>query len=473
MRPSPVPQTWPRLVIAAAAFGTLCRLAQWVWNTSLWHDEAFVALNVLGRTFGQLLGPLDWDEAAPPGFLAAEKLAATVLGSSEYALRLLPLLAGLAGLWAFVALARRVSGTGQAALFAALLMAASPKLVVQANEVKHFTLDLLFAVLLTRLALAALEVPGPARALLSWGALGAAGLWLSYASLFVFAGTSLALLMRARAFPRAARAAWAAANAAVLLSFALLLGPIGAQRSGRLASFWTASTPDASGPLALASWLGRAVVALFDYCWQPYGLALLVLGVAGGFLLVRTGRSATLLCLSLPAGVSLVASFLHFWPFGGNQHMVFAAPAVLLLSAEGLEALRLRLDAWRPRAGLLAVLAVFGYRVPNAAWQVAAPRLRHEVRPAARFYEANARPGDAVLCFDDATYGFYLGRAPGLPAAEPASDQRVWVLTLRNARRPETASGLETIQRLDGLRPRLLSREEFGAAATLWGPERR
>ena len=41
---------------------------------------------------------------------------------------------------------------------------------------------------------------------------------------------------------------------------------------------------------------------------------------------------------ALPIALSLVASFLGRWPFGGNQHMVFAAPAVLLLAAEGIAA---------------------------------------------------------------------------------------------------------------------------------------
>jgi predicted membrane-bound mannosyltransferase len=120
-------------------FGLVCRLRQYGANTSLWHDEALVALNVLHKSFAGLLGPLEWKEAAPPGFLVVEKLAVSFLGRSEYALRLIPLLAGLVGLTLFAGLARRVSGTGAAWLWAVLLMAASGKLIVQSNEVKHFT----------------------------------------------------------------------------------------------------------------------------------------------------------------------------------------------------------------------------------------------------------------------------------------------------------------------------------------------
>ncbi len=125
-----------------------------------------------------------------------EELTVSLLGRSEYALRLVPLLAGLAGVVAFAGLVRQVCGTGAAAFWAMLLMAASPNLIRHSNMVKHFTLDLLWAVLLSRLAIRVCRLSRPGRALLAWGALGAAGLWLSYASLFVFAGTSLALAPR-------------------------------------------------------------------------------------------------------------------------------------------------------------------------------------------------------------------------------------------------------------------------------------
>jgi len=82
-----------RFVLLAVLFGLVCRLSQYAANTSIWHDEAYVALNVLQKTFTALLGPLDWNEASPPGFLVVEKLVAAFLGRSEYALRLVPLVA--------------------------------------------------------------------------------------------------------------------------------------------------------------------------------------------------------------------------------------------------------------------------------------------------------------------------------------------------------------------------------------------
>ena len=263
-RPKPV--CW--FVLLAVLFGLVCRLSQYAANTSLWHDEAYVALSILHKSFAGLLGRLDWKEASPPGFLVVEKLVAAFLGRSEYALRLVPLVAGLAGLICFAGLARRVCGAGVAAFFAVLMMAASAKLIVQSNEVKHFTMDLLLAVLLGWLAIRIWHLRSPGRALLAWGALGAAGLWLSYASLFVFAGTSLALVPRViRAWHWPVWATYLAANLAVLISLVLLLGPIRAQLSEEMLGFWAKSFPDTSSLAALVYWLGRSHLGLFNYFW--------------------------------------------------------------------------------------------------------------------------------------------------------------------------------------------------------------
>ena len=322
------------LVLVAVVFGLVCRVSQYAANTSVWHDEAFVALNVIHKTFTSLLGPLDWHEASPPGFLIVEKLVISLLGRSEYALRLLPLLAGLAGTICFAGLARQVSGAGTASIWAVLLMAASAKLIVQSNEVKHFTLDLLWAVLLSWLAIRIPRLRRPGGLLLGWGALGAIGLWLSFASLFVFAGASLALApfaIRRWRWPECA--AYLAANLAVLAALGSLLGPIRAQLSGIMLGFWANSFPDTSSLAALVYWLGRSHVSLFNYFWQPLGAELFTLALLGGFCCWRTGRRSELLCLSLPVVMAVAASFLHLWPFGGNQHMVFAAPSAFLLAA--------------------------------------------------------------------------------------------------------------------------------------------
>jgi hypothetical protein len=52
-------------IYAIFALAVGMSLAQYLYNRSLWCDEAWVALNILNRDFGELLNPLDYIQVAP------------------------------------------------------------------------------------------------------------------------------------------------------------------------------------------------------------------------------------------------------------------------------------------------------------------------------------------------------------------------------------------------------------------------
>ncbi|HEV3115082.1 MAG TPA: hypothetical protein VGY99_31745 [Candidatus Binataceae bacterium] len=257
MRDTTGQQSHNLLVLAVLAFGVICRLTRYLADSSLWYDESFVALNVIHKSFAELFGPLDWNEASPPGFLVAEKLIVSIFGISEYSLRLLPLIAALAALLLFAPLARRLCDNGPAMLWALILFAAWPVAIGQAGTLKHFSLDVLLGIVLFLLALPTCETqPNPARLLL-WGAVGASGVWLSFATVFTFAGT--ALVMAAPAFGRWSarqRIAFVAANLMMLISLTGLTGSALAQRSAGLMDYWTrhGAFPDGSGARPVRCW---------------------------------------------------------------------------------------------------------------------------------------------------------------------------------------------------------------------------
>src|SRR5687768_18061135 len=94
--PSPVVSS---ALIALVAIGAGLRLMQYIGNPALSLDEIAVARNVLERNLWDLLAtPLAYDQTAPKGFLIATKFVTSVFGSSDYALRLFPLLCSLAAL---------------------------------------------------------------------------------------------------------------------------------------------------------------------------------------------------------------------------------------------------------------------------------------------------------------------------------------------------------------------------------------
>ena len=56
-------------------YGFILRLAHYITNRSLWLDEAFIALNIINKSFFQLVDKLDYCQAAPIGFLFIEKIS--------------------------------------------------------------------------------------------------------------------------------------------------------------------------------------------------------------------------------------------------------------------------------------------------------------------------------------------------------------------------------------------------------------
>jgi hypothetical protein len=62
------------------AFGVALRLCEYLTNFSLNHDDICLALNVINRDARGLMGRLDFDQAAPLGFLWAERFIVLTLG---------------------------------------------------------------------------------------------------------------------------------------------------------------------------------------------------------------------------------------------------------------------------------------------------------------------------------------------------------------------------------------------------------
>src|SRR5258708_898949 len=92
---------------AVVLLGLLLRAYHNVRQQPVWHDEAALLVNVLDKDYGELMGPLLLDEAAPPLFLWLERTAFLTLGDGPLALRLLPFLASCGSLLPVAYLAPR------------------------------------------------------------------------------------------------------------------------------------------------------------------------------------------------------------------------------------------------------------------------------------------------------------------------------------------------------------------------------
>lgn len=136
------------LLYSGLVIGMACALYQWSINRSLWIDEAKLAINLLERSFAELLSPLDREQAAPIGYLWLQKAVLTVFGASERSLRLLPLLSYFISIRLLYLLCKRWFNNAHMQYLTAALFAGCYAMVYYASEVKQYGADVLIALLL-------------------------------------------------------------------------------------------------------------------------------------------------------------------------------------------------------------------------------------------------------------------------------------------------------------------------------------
>lgn len=152
--------------------GIFLRLFHFFDNRSFWIDEVYLSSSLIRMDFGELMTPpLDYEQKAPIGFLWLSKLAVLAFGKTEMALRLVPLLCGIALLFVFRPVARRFLQPVGVAVAVGIL-ALAPPLVYHAVEAKQYATEVL-ATAVTLWLYTRYHKQMSSQALLLWGIWGA------------------------------------------------------------------------------------------------------------------------------------------------------------------------------------------------------------------------------------------------------------------------------------------------------------
>lgn len=439
-----------RLLYAAVTLGIVARLVQYLWRRSYWHDEAYLVLNVTSLSYRRLVGPLPNAQSAPPGFLVAEKALFDAFSASEYVLRFIPVVLGVAAVVLMAVVARR--GLGRlGAVCAVALFALSDRLIAHAVEAKQYSGDVFFALALLLAAMDAHQ--SVQRRLLTASVLAAAALWFSHPVVFVFGGMGLALLPSFLRKDGLARGAWMFALCclpAVGSFAALYLLSIRHQEVGDLYAYWAERFPDWSRPWLLPLWLVKHLIGLCRYPYEIGGEVVFALACCGGWGLWHERRRQLLGLLLAPVGLTLLASLVGRYPFGGSRVTLFLAPAMFLLAGHGVEWLWSRVAETKWRAvGIAVPVILLGIGLAQVAFHLVLPRHRGHIRPAVEFMRAHRLANEPIYVIGEGSALLCYWRDPGLllplePADAPnIRDERFWVVSAisntRNERKVESA----------------------------------
>ncbi|MEJ2266230.1 MAG: glycosyltransferase family 39 protein [Anaerolineales bacterium] len=398
------------LAVGTVAFGMLLRIWQYFIDRSLWFDEAMLALNIVGRSFGGLTQPLDYSQGAPFGFLFVEKAAIYMLGNRDHVLRLLPIISGVAAMLLIYEVANLyLEGTG---IFVAVLaFAVSDRLIYYASEAKQYSCDVAISLVLLWFAYKCLKRDSSPRHFGGLALVGLISMWMSHPASFTLGAIGFSLLSDRLLKKDWRRLSWL--GLVFLVWVASFTG-----------LYYVSLRVLATNSILVKYWRNyfMPMPPWQDLAWFPESFARAIENPAGlsfvwisaiffliGSLSLFFKRWQTALILFLPFPAVLLASGLEKYPFG-DRLLLFIVPSMFMIIAEGLERARWALskvNRWVALGTWTIVLLLLAYNPTNLALHnLAAPPMREEIKPVMSYVHDHELDNDLVYVYYGAMPAF-------------------------------------------------------------------
>lgn len=332
--------SYPRWLYAILFYGIIARLVPYLHNRSLWLDEANLANAIIESSFNQLMGVLPYAQAAPIGFLWLEKISFYIFGSSEFSLRLIPLLTSIASLFLFYAFAKKIFQNNFIG-FALAFFAFCPSLVYYASEVKQYGFDVFTTLIMMNLSWPLLEAQPSKKSIFLVTIIGAILIWFSQPIIFILAGIGLTIFVQQIKQNRLHWPILFTMAVSWFISFGIYF--FGFLKLTIYADHLHNFHKDYFMPITFWKieswkWYFNTGVGLFE---NPGGILfkyiaapIALIGILFGFKKQKT----ILLFLLLPTVLTLIASGLHLYSTL-YRLILFLVPVLLIFVAKGLEVL--------------------------------------------------------------------------------------------------------------------------------------
>lgn len=450
--------------IIICGVGVVLRLRQYLFCRCLWLDEAMLALNILERDYSEFFRPETYGtklngiiavQVVAPLFMSFQKSIVWIVGNSEMTLRFFPFLCGVLSLILFHQYTGYYLKT-RGRLIALFLFAISNKLIYYSSELKQYSVDVFFVLLILCVTLKILRD----RSFLLVSVLtilGAVSIWISHAVLIVLPVTGLVLLfssLRKKGRIRVIAVlcmdiVWCLSMA--MLYFVALRG--GVHSSDMLCWHHELFIPITAGIRACGHWLiDRYLHVLINpLAWSRPGALYLAFWPTMLLLIgcVRLRKGLKGFLLWGPIVVALILSAMKKYPFGGRM-ILFLVPIFVVYAAAGMESLLQMVSVKSPRIRIIMstiiIVPLLIYPVAYSAYRFIIPYDRENVREALNMIRSRWSAGDCMFVSSRAWPAYlYYGRGRWSPdevfndrtAAGTLNEflstnvfQRLWVLAI-------------------------------------------
>ncbi len=396
-------------IIAIITYGIVVRLCEYLANRSLWMDEAVLTANIVRKSFLQFITqPMEGGQAAPLGFLWLTKAITTVFGTSEYALRALPLICGIAAIFVFRKLLIKVSSK-TAALIALALFSISVILVWHAAEFKQYSSDVLVFLSLLLWGTSLLEKKLTVKNSLCAGAIGAVAIWLSYPAVFALGAIWIVLFcdrFSRQEWPQIANLClslilWEISFVTMYVFSLNVIDPM------MLHQYWA----DFFMPVSFSYLENQLRTArhLLGIFYSPGALNQVLLSAVAfvtGACAIYKKEGPILFLLLLPLALVWIASGLHQYPFGARL-LLFYAPVLYLFIAEGLSFFIHRPAYSSKIIGIILSAAISWYPLTNTRQQLGGAAIYSEdIKPILNYVKNQRQKNDTIYVYYNARSAF-------------------------------------------------------------------
>jgi hypothetical protein len=402
-------------MLAIIAFGIILRASKYLPAFSMRGDELAVTLNLINRSAIDLLTrPLDYEQAAPFGFVLLIKTLIAFFGQSEYVLRLVAFVSGCVSLILMQSLLSKTVGK-YGHLFALAAFAFGNYLVYYSAELKQYSSDVLLCLVLLFAFYQHLSKETTAKDFVLLAAWGVFALCFSYPALFVLAGIGITLLVHY--WKDKQKLLWIILTGTVwavtFLAIYLLLLRHQTQDSylitfwGNLLSFMPMP------PWRELSWFPKALSGLFFVVAGLSSHLVLVLPiyVLGLWGFWKEKKWQWILALTIPIGLNILVSGFQKYPFHGRL-ILYLLPLIFIVLGKGIDfiisLIRNRVLA-NTTFAVLIVLILQPVIPTTASFLVTHSYLQDDLKPVLSFVDEKNKANDLVYVYHyaDQPYIYY------------------------------------------------------------------
>lgn len=397
--------------------GIVLRLVLFFQNRNLIIDEANIVRNLYERSFIELLFPLKYEQYAPPVFLWVEELASLLFGYGEKAMRLYPLLCGIASLFLFRAIMKPL--VRERSLWMPMAMMACTYLLIKYSvEMKQYMPDAFIALLLVYIAQRRdVEKLSPWKLFAWWVPIGVVAILSSMPSVFMLASVGCYLMLQAISHKKwnyllplmLTGTVWLGVFAAYY--FTILKPQVESEYLQNYhADYFLYATP-ANGEEWNHNWMRikEIIENMAGYSGLNFVLSLLLL-LTGTIAMLRKKPQLYVLVM-LPVGLTLLAAMLNQFSLI-DRVVLFLLPLLLVVYGYGFE--QLFHVKWKAIRVVWVIIGIAAIQSFNMFWLFQRKLGFHEITDGMDYLVSKNVRGDKLFIHDASTptYIYYTEMHP-------------------------------------------------------------